>query len=260
MSLIDPLTQDALSVTLEPLVRATDGTVRGAVAAVVDAGMRCLQLDATLPGVRPRELSKRARQDLAALFTRSGVRLTGVDLFIPQRHFVEAAHLDRAMAALVGAMELCVDLGRVPLSLALPVSEMEVGSLKFVVESADGLGVKLAVHDERHVDPLVSWLAGVDLRGIGMGIDPAALIAAGLDANQVLHKHGNRVTVARLSDYAAGNRTPIGRGELDVTGYRIALDIAGKSCVGPVVLDLRGLSDPTGAMASGIKMWDTAGV
>ena len=147
-----------LAPTLRPLVVATDGTVRAALDQVRKLGFPAVQLDATLAGIRPRELSPRARKDLAALFARNDVQIAGIDLFLPRAHYVDAQHLDRAVAATIGAIELAADLGRVTVSLSLPVSDLKDDVKSALVEAADGHGVRLAVHAEDQPDELIKWL------------------------------------------------------------------------------------------------------
>ena len=50
-----------------------------------------------------------------------------------------------------------------------------------------------------------------------------------------------------------------GRGELDLTMYRVSLDLAANRA-GPVVLDLRGLNNPLRAAAQARELWESAGV
>jgi sugar phosphate isomerase/epimerase len=248
------------------VVNSTDGTVRTALSRIVTAGFRAVQLDLTLPGLRPRDLDQRARKDLLALLTRSGISLAGADLFIPKRHFSEAEHLDRAMSAAIAGLHLAADLGRVPLSLALPVSAMSDQARETLVAAADAHGVRLAVHGEDQADALFEWMAQVDLPALGAGLDPAAVLMRNRDPAALAQRLGKRLTVARLSDIAgtggadddaAGLRAALGNGDLDIAGYRIAVDLAGGR-VGPVVLDLRGMENPMAAAAQADTQWSKA--
>lgn len=247
-----------LAPTIRPLVTTGDGTVRGALTKLTSLGFQALQLDATLPGVRPRELSQRARKDLLALFARQGLQLAGLDLFLPRQHFTEASHIDRAMSAALAAIELAADLGRVPVSLALPLGEVKDEIKSTLIEAADGRGIQLAVHAEDELDALATWLDALELRALGAGIDPAALLARGEKAVRTTQRFAKRLTVARLSDLTSGAlRCAVGEGELDIEAYRITLDLAGGRS-GPVVLDLRGLESPATAAATGKAAWDKA--
>ncbi|MEX0774161.1 MAG: TIM barrel protein [Phycisphaeraceae bacterium] len=267
-----------LAATIGPLVRAgvgprqSAGTVRGALEALVgltEAGIRGVQLDVSLPGLRPRELSPRQRKDLLALLGRKSLRLAGIELFIPRRHYTDAAQVDRAMAATLAAVELAADLGRVPLSLALPVADMGDDARSAIVAAADGKGVTLAVHAEDQVDALLEWLEAVGHPSIGAGVDAAAVLALNGKPQDMAHRLAGRLKVGRLSDQSSGVsgggcggpgglRCAIGHGELDVMAYRVALDLA-TARVGPVVLDLRGLENPLAAAEVGSRAWADAG-
>lgn len=262
-----------LAVALGEIVRryptsrgiAGGGTVRGALAVVAEAGLSWVQLDATLPGIRPRELDRRARKDLLALIARSNCRVAGLDLFIPRRDFTDPARIDRAMSAALAAVELAADLGKVALSLGLPVKSMAEESRKTLVEAAEGRGVRLAVHAEDQLDDLLAWVASVDLRCLGVGLDPAALLALGSDPVACVHRvaTARALVAARLDDFEAlgpsesadlaraGERRALGEGDLDLTVYRLGLELAHLPFA---VLDLRGV-DPPIAMSKALRAW-----
>ena len=253
----------ALAPTIKQVVQAS-GTVKAALSRLSAAGFDAVQLDAALSGIRPRELDRRARQDLLALLVRRGVRLGGIDLFIPQRHYLESEHQDRAMQSTLAAIEMAADLDRVPLSIALPIAQMDADLTSCVVEAADGHGVHVAVHAEDQLAALEKWLLDVDLPVIGAGVDPAALLAESQDPSQMTHRVSRRIVAGRLSDLsgssgAGGLRCAVGEGELDVSSYRVAVDLA-PNRVGPVVLDLRGVSAPLSAATAADKAWKDAGV
>jgi len=88
-----------LAPAIKPLIAVGDGTVRSAITWARKHDFQAIQLDATLPGIRPRELGKRARKDLTALLHRQDMLLAGLDLFIPRRHYLDSDHIDRAISA-----------------------------------------------------------------------------------------------------------------------------------------------------------------
>ena len=257
-----------LAPTMGPIVRLRGGALRAALDQVAAAGFTAVQLDATLPSIRPRELDSRARKDLLALLARSSLRLAGVDLFIRRRHYMETEHQDRAMHATLAAINLAAELGRVPLSLALPIAEMADDLKQEIVQAADRYHVRLAVHGEDQLPALTDWLEQVDLPILSAAIDPATILARSDDPVATAHELASRLGVSRLSDLmgaadsdtaAATMRCPVGEGELDVMGYRIAIDLAvGRA--GPVVLDLRGLSKPMAAAATSAQTWQNAAI
>ena len=262
-----------LAPMLGPLVKAAGGGgggsgggggPRAGVERVAGLGFRAVQLDATLPGLRPRDLDRSARRDLAALLRRRELIAAGLDLFIPRRHFSDPEHQDRAMAATLAAIELAADLGRVPVSLTLPLpAEGEHDAVTHpLIAAADVAGVVLAVHAEDRLDDLAAWLGRVDQPTFAAGLDPAGVLTRGGDPAAAASRFGSRLAAARLADVEADGdlRCPVGEGGLDVMSYRVALDLAGGGGRnGPVVLDLRGLVDPASAAMTAKQTWVGAG-
>lgn len=262
-----------LAPTIRPVVKQTDGTVRTAIDQLVRAGFKSVQLDATLPGIRPRDLDQRARRDLLSVLLRQSMTLAGLDLFIPRRDFVEPEKIDRAMTAAMAAISLAADLGRVPLSLSLPVKTMSEDLRSSLVEAADGHGIRLAIHAEEQFDALLAWVETVDLPALGAAVDPAAVLVQGQNPASAVNRLKKHLAVARLSDVsgssgrngsaeseaeaAGGLRCAVGEGDLDVIEYRVALDLAAGR-TGPVVLDLRGMENPLHAAAQAQQAWGKA--
>ncbi len=260
----------SLAPTAGPVVRQLSLPLADVAQRLAQAGFGSIQLDATLPGIRPRELSPTARRDLLAVLTRRGLALAGVDLFIPRKDFLDAQKIDKAVHAALAGIELAADLGRAPLSIPLPVKQMDKPALETLLEAADGRGVTLAIHAEDQLDALSAWIAEVDAPIAGIAIDPAALLAQSADPDAVIHQHAKRLAVARLSDFtitggggdddqsaATGLRCIVGQGELSVPSYRIALDLATHRR-GPVVLDLRNMENTLQAAAVAKKAWENA--
>ena len=205
-------------------------------------GYRVVQLDVTMPGLRPRDLDQSARRDLRGTLARRGVAISGLDVFIPPTHFVLGEFVDRAAGAVRDALDLSAGWGTVPVSVVLPAGTGEevVASL---VSHAERVGVGLAD---------CAWPTRVRTTGapgLCVSIDPAAVILAAADVGGAVAGAGGRVVSARLSDAVGGVRAEAGApgGVLDVDAYRIALSLAGYA--GPLVCDLRGLRDHVGAAA-----------
>ena len=251
----------SLAPTLRPLAQSVEGSARRALAWVGDAGFRGVQLDATMPGLRPRELDGSARRDLAAVLRRAGLVVAGLNFFIPAEHYQDPAHVERAVESAHAALALAADLDRCPLSLNLPVLEADPRITQDLLTAADGFGVRLAVHHEAEPDELLAWLNKQDAGLIGAALDPAALIAARRDPVLTLQSLGDKLVVARLSDakkgLADGTRRVVGKGDLDLQAYRVSVDLASRR-LGPVVLDLRMLSDPPAATQAALAAWNGA--
>ena len=96
---------------------------------------------------------------------------------------------------------------------------------------------------------------------VGVGIDPAAWLAAGEDPEDAVARHAKTLVSARLCDLTTdGLRAPAGApvgGRLDVVAYRVALSIAGLTR--PAVIDTRQWTDVWSGVEQSRRVWETAG-
>lgn len=252
-----------LAPTIAPVVQASRKPLKQTFAVIAEQGFAAVQLDATLPGLRPRELDTTARRDVLSTARRAGLTLAGIDFFIPAEHYHDPQHVDRAVQAASAACELAGDLGRVPISLNLPIKKVDASLTQMIIDIADGHGVTLAIHDEANLTGLADWLKGHTAGHVGMGLDPAALLIRDHDPADAAQSQSSTLRVARLSDastgQADGGRQVVGTGSLQLMAYRVSVDLA-PNRLGPVVLDLRGLTSPLDAMRSAKAAWDNAAV
>jgi len=222
------------------------------IAWAASAGYRAIQLDAAMPGMRPRELDRSARRDLAALLRRHELTCSGLDLWIPASHFTSAAHVDRALDACSEALTLSADLasllgtnaGVISMILANPLPEEIEGAIR---AACDRAGARLADH---------AWPPAPRTPGqIGVGLDPAIVHSEGEDATDAIHQHADVTLSARLSDLAGGVRTLPGspEGRLDLLEYAMALSASGYER--PVVADLRGIGNQVHAAEHLLERW-----
>jgi sugar phosphate isomerase/epimerase len=201
------------------------------------SGVRGLHLDAACAGIRPRELDRSARRDIASLLRRLQLSFSGVDLWIPPEHFTEAMHVDRAVEAACAAMTFAGEIAglnasaRPAVGLVLPAAApTEV--LRTIAAAAEVAGVLVADH---------AWPPREgDRWGIGIGIDPAAVLMSGDASPHVaVSRSSAALASARLSDVASHGRVVPGTGRLDLLAYEVALATAGFA--GPVIVDPRGV-------------------
>lgn len=147
------------STPLAPTVASLDADPRRAFVRVREMGFAHVQLSAAQNGLRPRELDQSARRDLLATLRRRELSVSGIDAWIPPEHFLDTAHVDRAVGAVLDAIDLAGDLGRVPVSLGLP-GELVDAVCSVLVERADHRGVGLAEHG----------VPDVARQGVGVGV------------------------------------------------------------------------------------------
>ena len=241
----------ALAATISPLVssRACADT-RSALEWLGAAGYRGVQLSATDPETRPRELSMSARRDLAATMTRLELTCSGIDLFIPPSHFTDPTHMARAFEATEAAIEFAGMLGRVPVTVPLaPKGSTEILSAITAVATRHGVDVLLPIVEPSELESLSPPCAA--------SIDSAAVLAAGCDPSMLVCRAQSRLGGVRLVDLGrSGLRTPIlepRESRLDALALRIALDtVAFKRS--PVV-DARQWADPEQGLTAVLARW-----
>lgn len=244
---------------LAPTLAALPDEPRRAMDRLRELRFRFVQLSASQPGLKPRELDNSARRDLVSTLRRREIEIAGVDLWIRPEHFSDVAHVDRAVNAALDAVTFAADLGRVPLSLTLP-SDTEAQNAPAdeaaaaVIAACERFGVPLA----DHAVPL-SERPRHDL--LGVGIDPVAWLASsgGIDPAQIASSVPQSILSARLSDLSrTGSRQPpdLPGGRLNLQEYRIALSAAGYSH--PVILDARQWNNPWQALESARDAWHDA--
>jgi sugar phosphate isomerase/epimerase len=228
---------------------------REAIAWARSMGARAVQLDVSAHGVLPREMDRSARRDLAAYLRRQGLAFSGADLWIPPEHFVDAAKIDRALSAVVSALEFVSEVGAEVgpegqsagrhVALMLP-AEIGADSLHHLTTTAARVGCELA--DFARPAKALTAQAG---SWIGYGVDPAAILIAGGDVISEVVSAIGAPMAARLSDASAFGRVAIGDGRLDVTGYEAVLEA--KGFAGVLVLDVRGVMEPQRAVRAGLE-------
>lgn len=215
-------------------------------------GWRSIQLSAAMPGARPRELGASARRDLAATLRRTELVPAGMDLWIPQEHFLDQATVDRAVTSLDAACDLAADLGIATLSITLPGSDQLDAEIREVIESSSAKhGVLIADHrmPSRDSDDLCS-----------AGIDPAACFSVDRDPVEVVLELAGRLVSPRLSDLVSTGLRGIpgdAGGRLDIQAYRAAVETVASDR--PVVLDLRQVTLPWEGMGIARSAWQSAG-
>ncbi|GAB4515198.1 MAG: hypothetical protein Tsb0013_19700 [Phycisphaerales bacterium] len=234
------ITPSAIAVSLSGLPELSASTLRSTIDRVAGLGLRAVALSANASGLRPRELGRSARRDLAATLRRADLTCAGVDLFVPARHLGDPVHSDRAVEAYIEAIGFAADLAELAgapavLTTALPRRDEAQHALVTIADAADRRAVRLAdlswpPHD--HAPP-----------AFAPGFDPASVLrSADDDASTLAARYAKRLACARLSDADDAGRCPVGDGRLDTIGYLLSLSAGGYD--GPVTIDVRALKDP----------------
>lgn len=227
-----------LGVTTGPL-----GSAAEAIVEVASMGLAAVQFDAADASMRPREMGASARRDLAASLRRLGLRASGIDCFVPVERFADAGQVERAIEAVAGSIALAEALDRVPVCVHLPKVEAVAAELR---READRRGVALA-----------DFTLPVPGGAGAIGVDPAAVLAAGGDPAALVATVAGRIAAARVVDLLqSGMRGPIeqaGASRLDALSYRVALEMAGFR--GLPVIDCRQWIDARRGVRETAERW-----
>ena len=270
---MDTRVQIPLGVTIAAL-----GDTAAALAWVASRGIAGVQLSATHPSMRPRDLGASARRDLRATLARYELVVTGIDAWIPSEHFIDPAHADRAIEAACAACEFASEFGRVPVTLQLPRATNHAGAQSTAGPHAAGATNNAAQesHAARRHDAInaiasaaersgvtvadASGAAGAPWPPMGVSLDPAAVLAEGGDPVNRVSQLGPRLVSARIVDLLrSGMRGPIGaagESRLDVLGFRVALEMAGLARF--PVIDARQWIDPHAGVLATVQAWGRA--
>lgn len=230
---------------------------RAAIDAIAHLGVRGITLDAARSGLRPRELGRSARRDLASLLRRVELEFTGLDLWVPPEHFTSPSRAQRAIDAVGQALEMAGELAplvggrsQAIVSVLLPTD--------LSAEARTALGAMAQRHGATLADHALVVDGQTPPPGIGVGIDPVFYLTDGSSPAKAATRAGTNLASARLSDTTAMGRCAIGAsgGKLDLTGYAGALIVSGRDWV---TLDVREMPEPEVAVAQAIEAWTEAG-
>lgn len=251
-----------------------EGDPRDELVRLSSMGYRHIQLSATRPGLRPRDLDRPARRGLRETLKQLELVASGVDLWIPPSHFLDDARVARAVDAVHGAIELGADLGGVAVSVLLPQTTGAGANASGASGSSDAgrttafddTLAALARHADHHGVALVDFAipprgAACEPEGaLRIGIDVAAWLAQGLDPALGVARHARSLAGVRLSDLSmSGMRMPLratslgGDGRLELLPLAAALDVIGFRT--PVVADSRQWTDPWHGLAATLEAW-----
>lgn len=203
---------------------------------IASAGARSLILDAVHPELRARDLGRSARRDLAATIRRAELAWQGIDAFVPAAHLAAAETSDRALSAVLGAIELAGELRAMGLcespvvALDLP-DDPQPGVVSAIAAAAERLGVVAACPKEGHA-------------GLSRTIDLDALAEVGADV--VVPLSARSTAQVRWGGPRIERRVDL----LSVTG---ALAVRGTPC--GIALDLSKSADPTQALPAALSAW-----
>lgn len=228
-----------------------DGAPKAAIDQVHALGVRGIAIDASVPGIRARELTRSARRDLAASLRRRELEFTGLDLWIPPEHFTDPINAHRAIEAVAQAAEMSIELATLVggrskpiVSVLFPENLNETDRLA-IGANAQRVGAIIADHQTQQAEHVA---------GIGIGIDPVLVLMNAQSPGKAVTQAGTDLKSVRLSDLSAMGRCVVGSqgGKLDVRGYAGALIVASQEWI---TLDVREMPDPKVAVECARQAW-----
>lgn len=234
---------------------ARSSSPKAAIDEIHAMGVRGITLDAAAPDFRPRTLTRSARRDLAASLRRRELEFTGLDLWIPQEHFADAIHIQRAIDAVTQAAEMSSELAalvggrsRPVVSVLLPSNMNETDRLA-IGANAQRVGAIIADHQPDPQPDQVERIAG-----IAIGVDPALILMNGNSPGKAVTHAAEHLASVRLDDMNAMGRCMVGAqgGKLDLEGYAGALIVAGQEWI---TLDVREIPEPSVAYHHAKQAW-----
>lgn len=230
---------------------------RVAIETIATLGVRAVALDVSVPELRPRNLSRSARRDLAALLRKAEFDLAGLDIWIPPEHFTDPSSSQRAIEAAQQALALSSELmplvggrSRAVVSVVLPVDLSQVDR-QALGSFAQHCGATL-------VDHAIMLDDAVRTEGIGVGIDPVYYLTDGQSPGKAITRAGEHLMSARLCDTNAMGRCVVGAtgSKLDLSSYAGAMIVSGQAFV---TVDVRSLPDPAVGAEQAMQRWIEAG-
>jgi sugar phosphate isomerase/epimerase len=253
----------SLSPSLGVRINDLDADVRRGLRSAVALRFSSAELAVDRGQATPETLSESGRRHLAKLVQQAGLGLVALARATPGRGLADAAAVDEQVSRARQALRLAADMG-VPIlaqdiGLLHPLDEQARAcvrdALRELGREADRLGTVYAIRG-RGAEPaaVAALLAEVSAPGIQVSIDPASLLAWGLDPTQALATHAGRIALAYLRDASpgsaerAGVETPLGEGALDLPTYLASLEAGGR--LAPLILHRGGLTDPVRELAA----------
>jgi len=246
-----------ISVSAFGFITAGETHPRAAIDAIRALGVRGITLDASRSGLRPRELGRSARRDLAALLRRNELEFTGLDLWVPPEHFTNPSTAQRAIDAVGQALQLSGELAPLVGGRSQPVVSVLLPT-DLSSDSRSTLGAFAMQHGAMLADHALMTDDQQPAPGVRVGIDPVFYLTDGSSPGKAVTRAGSDLVSARLSDTTAMGRCVVGAqgGKLDLQSYAGALIVSGQQWV---TLDVRDFPEPGAAVAKSIEAWREAG-
>lgn len=199
----------------------------------------CVELSTVAGELAPDNLSHSGRRHLARMIAGYGLKLSALVADVPGARLTEPSSAERCtliteqILRLARSMDVAIVTASVP-SLSDPSGEQPslqtLDVLARVGDIADGLGVNFALRPARDsAEQVVAALDRIACPSLKIGIDPAAMVMAGMNPLSLIERAPERIVLAHVRDATvgrgenAGHETRLGEGEVDLIGFFQAL-------------------------------------
>lgn len=212
----------------------------------------------------PQSLSPSGRRHLQRLVADLGLNMSALSADFPGFRLSDPRSIDERVERTCAILDLAADMS-VPVvtagvgALTHPQtgepSEAAISALRRIGEFADARDRVFAIrpsHDS--VERLAAVLASVGCPWIRIGLDPAAMLMAGVNPLATMQRLGPQVSLIHMRDGVPGNpdhpgqETRLGEGEVDVRGLLASLQEW--EYQGPLILRRTDASNPALELAS----------
>jgi len=227
---MDALDLSTLGVNLDDL-RAP---VKAALELAAGLGFRAVEMTTVSGDLAPSSLSASGRRHVRRLVEHHGLTLAALAADLPGLRLHDARTVDERVARTCQVVDLAVDL-RVPVVstsvsvLTNPANgapmEMVLEALRRIGEHADARGVTFALRPTSEGGARLRRVLD-DLRcsAIRVGLDPAAMVMAGINPVADFEQLAEQISLVHLRDGTAGteirggHETRLGEGDVDLVG------------------------------------------
>ncbi len=259
-----------LAPTLQPL----GSSPRAVMDRLARLGFAAIELSIDQPAFHPRAFDASSRRGLLSVLRQRGLKLAGIDAFLPPQLFHDPAHVDQVVSTLTEAIDLAADLmpaaaapGTLGVGVHFPSPEPAHGEEQETLSEA---GENKNGHELSSVVAVIEKAAQrgvplIDFRADGLwadrdlvmrGIDCLAVLRGGGDPVKAVHHAGDRLLSLRLADqHSDGTPRPLDGGAhgFDLLGLKVALSVNGYAA--PVVVTSRGWADPWAGLIQTQQAW-----
>lgn len=219
---------------------------------------RAVELPAAEGETSPKNLSASGRRHLSRFIEGLGLSIPALSADLPMLRLTDPAAVDERVERTCAIIELAADLGVAIVTAAAGAlthprtgvpSEVALAGLRRIGEFADARGTIFALRPSCDTaDRLTAVFDAVRCPQIRIGLDPAALVMAGVNPLSPIERFAGQLALIHFRDATmgsadrSGSETRLGEGEVDLKGIVSAL--AATEYSGPLIVRRTDTNNP----------------